>query len=101
MPRQSAASAELVGLTPPPTEWRSLGVDVGWDVRVWIDEIFTTEYFGPILGVHVYDDADYASVMQGMEYSAPYGLTGASSRRTGMRWRRRRSTCGSRQGTST
>ena len=21
------------------------------------DEIFTTEYFGPILGVHVYDDA--------------------------------------------
>jgi 1-pyrroline-5-carboxylate dehydrogenase len=41
------------------------------------DEIFTTEYFGPILGVHVYDDADYASVMQGMEHSAPYGLTGA------------------------
>ena len=23
------------------------------------DEIFTTEYFGPILGVHVYDDADW------------------------------------------
>ena len=22
------------------------------------DEIFTTEYFGPILAVHVYDDAD-------------------------------------------
>ncbi len=41
------------------------------------DEIFTTEYFGPILGVHVYDDADYARVMQGMEHSAPYGLTGA------------------------
>ncbi|GAA1164136.1 L-glutamate gamma-semialdehyde dehydrogenase [Kribbella jejuensis] len=41
------------------------------------DEIFTTEYFGPILGVHVYEDADYASVMKGMEHSAPYGLTGA------------------------
>ncbi len=23
------------------------------------DEVFTTEYFGPILGVHVFDDADY------------------------------------------
>ena len=23
------------------------------------DEIFTTEYFGPILAVHVYDDAEY------------------------------------------
>ena len=41
------------------------------------DEIFTTEYFGPILGVHVYDDADYAAVLKGMENSAPYGLTGA------------------------
>jgi 1-pyrroline-5-carboxylate dehydrogenase len=41
------------------------------------DEIFTTEYFGPILSVHVYDDADYEAVLQGMERSAPYGLTGA------------------------
>ena len=32
------------------------------------DEIFTTEYFGPILGVHVYDDADYDNVMQQMEH---------------------------------
>ena len=22
-------------------------------------EVFTTEYFGPVLAVHVYDDADY------------------------------------------
>jgi 1-pyrroline-5-carboxylate dehydrogenase len=41
------------------------------------DEIFTTEYFGPILGVHVYDDADYETVMRQMESAAPYGLTGA------------------------
>src|SRR5262245_34361192 len=27
-----------------------------------MDEIFTREYFGPILGVHVFDDADYAAV---------------------------------------
>jgi 1-pyrroline-5-carboxylate dehydrogenase len=41
------------------------------------DEIFSTEYFGPILGVHVYEDGDYAKVMQQMESAAPYGLTGA------------------------
>src|SRR6266545_1500790 len=40
-------------------------------------EIFTTEYFGPILGVHVYDDADYDTVLKQMESAAPYGLTGA------------------------
>ena len=26
------------------------------------DEVFTTEYFGPILAVHVYDDARYDEV---------------------------------------
>ncbi|WP_026403048.1 L-glutamate gamma-semialdehyde dehydrogenase [Actinomadura rifamycini] len=41
------------------------------------DEIFTTEYFGPILGVHVYDDADYDAVLRQMEGVSEYGLTGA------------------------
>jgi 1-pyrroline-5-carboxylate dehydrogenase len=41
------------------------------------DEIFTKEYFGPILGVHVYDDADYDTVLTQMEAVAPYALTGA------------------------
>ena len=41
------------------------------------DEIFTKEYFGPILGVHVYDDADYDRVLTRMENAAPYGLTGS------------------------
>ena len=27
------------------------------------DEAFTTEYFGPILAVHVYDDAEYAATL--------------------------------------
>ena len=27
------------------------------------DEVFTTEYFGPILAVHVYDDAAYPQVL--------------------------------------
>jgi 1-pyrroline-5-carboxylate dehydrogenase len=41
------------------------------------DEIFTTEYFGPILGVHVFDDADYAAVVAQAADISPYALTGA------------------------
>ncbi|GIH23889.1 1-pyrroline-5-carboxylate dehydrogenase [Acrocarpospora phusangensis] len=41
------------------------------------DEIFTTEYFGPILAVHVYDDADYDAVLDQMESASPYALTGS------------------------
>ncbi|MGY1820804.1 L-glutamate gamma-semialdehyde dehydrogenase [Geodermatophilus sp. SYSU D00079] len=40
-------------------------------------EVFTTEYFGPVLAVHVYDDADYDTVLAQMESVAPYALTGA------------------------
>jgi 1-pyrroline-5-carboxylate dehydrogenase len=40
-------------------------------------EVFTTEYFGPVLAVHVYDDADYDAVLAQMESVAPYALTGA------------------------
>ena len=35
------------------------------------------EYFGPILAVHVYDDARYDKVLAQMESFAPYALTGA------------------------
>ncbi|HEX6471958.1 MAG TPA: L-glutamate gamma-semialdehyde dehydrogenase [Streptosporangiaceae bacterium] len=41
------------------------------------DEMFTKEYFGPILGVHVYDDANYDAMLAQMERAAPYGLTGS------------------------
>ncbi|MBB5077499.1 L-glutamate gamma-semialdehyde dehydrogenase [Nonomuraea endophytica] len=41
------------------------------------DEIFVKEYFGPILGVHVYDDAAYDSVLDQMESVSPYALTGS------------------------
>ncbi|MEU7002726.1 L-glutamate gamma-semialdehyde dehydrogenase [Nonomuraea sp. NPDC046570] len=41
------------------------------------DEIFVKEYFGPILGVHVYDDASYDSVLDQMESVSPYALTGS------------------------
>ena len=44
------------------------------------DQMFTTEYFGPILAVHVYDDnvnGAFESVVQQMESIAPYALTGS------------------------
>ncbi|RAY14304.1 1-pyrroline-5-carboxylate dehydrogenase [Actinomadura craniellae] len=41
------------------------------------DELFTTEYFGPILGVHVYEDGAYNTMLRQMERAAPYGLTGS------------------------
>jgi 1-pyrroline-5-carboxylate dehydrogenase len=40
-------------------------------------EIFTTEYFGPILGVLVYDDADWSSMLAQAADVAPYALTGS------------------------
>ncbi|MBH0775908.1 L-glutamate gamma-semialdehyde dehydrogenase [Nocardia bovistercoris] len=59
----------------------------GWFVRPTVllvddprDQSFTTEYFGPILSIHVYDDAEpgsYAAMLAEVESAAPYGLTGA------------------------
>jgi 1-pyrroline-5-carboxylate dehydrogenase len=41
------------------------------------DEVFTTEYFGPILAVHVYPDDAYAEMLAQAADVAPYALTGA------------------------
>jgi 1-pyrroline-5-carboxylate dehydrogenase len=41
------------------------------------DEVFTTEYFGPILAVHVYQDGDYSAVLRQAADVAPYALTGS------------------------
>jgi 1-pyrroline-5-carboxylate dehydrogenase len=41
------------------------------------DEIFTTEYFGPILGVHVFEDGAYEQVLAQAADIAPYALTGS------------------------
>jgi 1-pyrroline-5-carboxylate dehydrogenase len=40
-------------------------------------EVFRTEYFGPVLAVHVYDDGDYDRVLRQVDKGAAYGLTGA------------------------
>ncbi len=56
----------------------------GWFVQPTVllsadptNEIFATEYFGPILAVHVYPDADYAAILDVIDSSSPYALTGA------------------------
>ena len=56
----------------------------GWFVRPTVllgedptDEMFSTEYFGPILAVHVYEDARYDDVVRQMESGSSYALTGA------------------------
>jgi 1-pyrroline-5-carboxylate dehydrogenase len=41
------------------------------------DEVFTTEYFGPILAVHVYPDDAYDDVIAQAADIAPYALTGS------------------------
>jgi len=41
------------------------------------DDVFTTEYFGPILGVYVYPDAEFDAVVAQAESVARYALTGA------------------------
>ncbi len=41
------------------------------------DEAFSTEYFGPILAVHVYPDEDYERILDVVDAGARYALTGA------------------------
>jgi 1-pyrroline-5-carboxylate dehydrogenase len=57
---------------------------IGWFVRPTVlvsadhrNEIFRTEYFGPILAVHVYEDARWDDVLRRVDAGAAYGLTGA------------------------
>ncbi|MDX6205150.1 MAG: 1-pyrroline-5-carboxylate dehydrogenase [Frankiales bacterium] len=56
----------------------------GWFVRPTIvtttdplHEVMTTEFFGPLLSVLVYDDADYDAVVRQAADAAPYALTGS------------------------
>jgi 1-pyrroline-5-carboxylate dehydrogenase len=41
------------------------------------NEVFKTEYFGPIVAVHVYEDGDWAAMLDQMESASAYALTGA------------------------
>ncbi|MBN9609799.1 MAG: 1-pyrroline-5-carboxylate dehydrogenase [Actinobacteria bacterium 69-20] len=60
---------------------------VGYFVRPTIvtgtdpaDEVFCTEYFGPLLAIHVYDDAradGFSDVLRAVDTASPYALTGS------------------------
>jgi 1-pyrroline-5-carboxylate dehydrogenase len=57
---------------------------VGWFVRPTViectdpeNEVLTTEYFGPILAVHVYEDDRYEEMLTQMESVTDYALTGS------------------------
>jgi 1-pyrroline-5-carboxylate dehydrogenase len=74
--RNTASIQVLAGGTADDTE--------GFFVRPTVlqgedpaDEIFTTEYFGPILAVHVYPDDAYAQMLTQAADATPYALTGA------------------------
>ncbi|OBI19833.1 1-pyrroline-5-carboxylate dehydrogenase [Mycobacterium sp. E2462] len=41
------------------------------------DEAFATEYFGPLLAVHVYPDDDYDRILEVIDTGSRYALTGA------------------------
>jgi 1-pyrroline-5-carboxylate dehydrogenase len=56
----------------------------GWFVRPTLlqgsdptHDIFTTEYFGPVLGLFVYDDGDYDAVVRQAADVSTYALTGS------------------------
>ncbi|SFK49132.1 1-pyrroline-5-carboxylate dehydrogenase [Amycolatopsis sacchari] len=40
-------------------------------------EVFSTEYFGPILAVHVYEDGEYQRILEQADTVSQYALTGA------------------------
>ncbi|NHC47527.1 L-glutamate gamma-semialdehyde dehydrogenase [Motilibacter aurantiacus] len=77
--RSSAAVTVLAGGGADDSE--------GWFVEPTLalcddptDEVFTQEYFGPFLAVHVYDDAapsSWPAVLRLVDSTSPYALTGA------------------------
>jgi 1-pyrroline-5-carboxylate dehydrogenase len=40
-------------------------------------DVFKTEFFGPVLAVHVYEDNDFDSVLSTVDSASPYALTGS------------------------
>ncbi|MEV6488846.1 L-glutamate gamma-semialdehyde dehydrogenase [Actinoplanes sp. NPDC051633] len=74
--KNSASCTVLAGGTADDSE--------GWFVAPTVvestdptHEIFTTEFFGPILGVYVFDDDDFAATVAQAEAVTPYALTGS------------------------
>ncbi|WP_055497957.1 L-glutamate gamma-semialdehyde dehydrogenase [Streptomyces albus] len=41
------------------------------------NEVFKTEYFGPVIAIHVYEDESWEAMLDQMESASAYALTGA------------------------
>jgi 1-pyrroline-5-carboxylate dehydrogenase len=74
--KNSASCTVLAGGTTDDSE--------GWFVAPTLvectdptHEVFGTEYFGPILAVHAYDDADFETALEQADAASPYALTGS------------------------
>ena len=85
--KNSASCTVLAGGTADDSE--------GWFVAPTLvestdpaHEVFTTEYFGPILGVHVYADDDFEAAVAQADAASPYALTGSvfATDRTVIEW---------------
>jgi 1-pyrroline-5-carboxylate dehydrogenase len=85
--KNSASCTVLAGGTADDSE--------GWFVAPTLvestdpaHEVFTTEYFGPILGVHVYADEDFEAAVAQADTASPYALTGSifATDRTVIEW---------------
>jgi 1-pyrroline-5-carboxylate dehydrogenase len=74
--KNSASCTVLAGGTTDDSE--------GWFVAPTLvectdptHEVFGTEYFGPILAVYAYDDADFETALEQADAASPYALTGS------------------------
>ncbi len=74
---RSSADAEIVA-------GGSYDREAGWYIRPTLvvsdnphQDVFTTEYFGPILSIFVYDDDKYDDVLRMIDDTSAYALTGA------------------------
>lgn len=75
-----ARSTSSVEVLAGGTADDSVGYFVQPTVLVGTDpthDLFTTEWFGPILAVYVYDDAEFSKVLELVDGSTPYALTGS------------------------
>ncbi len=87
--RSFARNAEVIERAKSQTGLKILAggscdSSTGWFVRPTIvrsddpgDEMFVREYFGPVLSVYVYPDAEFAAIVDVVESTSPYALTGA------------------------
>jgi 1-pyrroline-5-carboxylate dehydrogenase len=76
---QEMARAEL-DVIAGGTASDELGYFVRPTIAVGADpthRVFSTEYFGPLLAVHVYDDSAFDDVLTQVDRGAAYGLTGS------------------------